>query len=355
MRYRYGYTRKRASYRNYLKYSYYSALVILILFLLGVSDSAPCTNNVYAVKNEREDIVKLDQSGTDGNVQSFRAQEIDLSHPALSRWKDDLDSGMLTADSGVSLTESYGVSTSSRISIDVRDANILDVLSVLAIKLDAHIIYLEAPVSVTFSSKGLSPITTLQLLLQKEKLDYITLGNHYIIGKRERLHEDFFNRMTFSRYSLQYISPTLLYQIISELDLPVEHITVMENSRAIYVQGTPIALSKVRELVNLLDRHENAHFDTGGERKIRMPVARAEGPDAVAALQAQRDFLQELITNVYFSDEKPRVYPYDLYWGISPDLSGSGANKRVLWVEGRPDDIDKIRKMISEIRYIEEP
>ena len=146
----------------------------------------------------------------------------------------------------------------SRISMDMRNANLLDILSVLAIKLDTPIIYIEEPRTVTFKVDNLAPLTAFELLLQKEGLDYIKVGGNMVVGARERLQQDFFNRMILTRYNLRYISAKTLRSLIDELAIPLQSVSVDVNTEAIWVQGTPVALGKIKELIDAVDCPENA-------------------------------------------------------------------------------------------------
>ncbi len=275
------------------------------------------------------------------------AEELPLAVAAFNA-----SSGTLWADASGS-APSGGTSSgspSSRISLDVRDANILDVLSILAIKMGTQIIYLEEPVRVTFKSSNLSALTTFQLLLQKEQLDYLVVAGHYIVGNRERLYDDFYNRMILTHYNTKYISVQTLQNLIRQLNIPVENITVDVNTQEIWVQGTPMALGKFVELLNEVDRRENAAFNTGGDRIIRMPVSFSQGINAYNELEALRDLLDTLL--VGHLNVKTESYAGQLQSGVIKIIIKrvEDSDLYYLIVEGTPDDIEIVRKMIAEIR-----
>jgi len=261
-------------------------------------------------------------------------------------------------------------------SLDVRDANLLDVLSLIAYKLDGNIIFLEEPTEITIKTSELSPITTLQTVLQKEGLDYLTIGRNYIVGERDRLYEDFANRMYLSRFNLFYVSGEAMQGFIDEFDVPVESLTVDENRQSIWMQGTPMALGKAREVINSLDVMENAAFGEGGTRQIRMPVAIASGATGEEELRSLINFLSILLDG--FRDERsdlgwgtwdhpgpvPRIHmdwdspvirPYDLKMKITPDLDPNpGSYLHYLICEGTPDNIEIVNQMIESIRATSE-
>ena len=284
------------------------------------------------------------------------AEELPLAVAAFNAGSDTLwaDASGTVPSEGIS-----SGSPSSRISLDVRDANILDVLSILAIKMGTQIIYLEEPVNVTFKSSNLAALTTFQLLLQKEQLDYLVVAGHYVVGNRDRLYDDFYNRMILTHYNTTYISVQTLQELIRELHIPVENVTVDVNTQEIWVQGTPMALGKFVELLNEVDRRENAAFNTGGERIIRMPVSFAQG--SVEELDALAELLDHLLekgktahghvdwVKTFCSNDPP--YDVEIEPGqLKLEVKEIGPNTWFLIAEGTPDDIDIVRKMIEEIR-----
>jgi hypothetical protein len=261
--------------------------------------------------------------------------------------------------------------TPTNISLDVRDADLIDVLSMLAYKLDANIIYLEEPQRITIRTEQLSPLNTMQIVLQKVGFDYLTIGRNYIVGERGRLYDDFANRMLLTRYSLFYVSAEAMESYISQLGVPVQSLTVDANQKAIWMQGTPMTLGKAREIINRLDIMENAAFADGGARKIRMPVAMANGSRAEEELEALIDLLSILLDGfrdgrsdmgwvtwdhpdpvpyIFMDWENPIIKPYDIKMKITRDFANSYSDQiRYLIAEGTPDNIELVNQMIAAI------
>jgi hypothetical protein len=262
-------------------------------------------------------------------------------------------------------------STSERISLNVKDANLLDVLSMLAYKLDANIIFLEEPSLITIKTEQLSPITTFQIVLQKAGLDYLAIGRNYLVGERDRLYDDFTNRMFLCRFNLFYVSASAMEEYIEELGMPLHSLAVDSNQKALWMQGTPMALGKARELINTLDVMENAAFAEGGARKIRMPVASAFGPRAEEELEALIDLLSILldgfrdgrvemgwvtwnhpdpVPSIYMDWDNPIIKPYDIKMKITRDFANDPNGQiRYLIAEGTPDNIELVNLMIEAI------
>ncbi len=261
--------------------------------------------------------------------------------------------------------------TPDRISLNVKDANLLDVLSMLAYKLDCNIIFIEEPTTLTIKTVSLSPLTTFQLILQKEGFDYLSIGRNYIVGNRDRLYADFTNRMFLSRYELFYVSASDMEGYIDQLGMPVESLSVDSNQQALWMQGTPMTLGKARELINTLDVMENASFAEGGARKIRMPVATATGNRAEEELEALIDLLSILLDGfrdgrtdmgwvtwdhpdpvpyIYMEWESPIIKPYDIMMKVTRDFANNANGQiRYLIAEGSPDNIELVNQMIAAI------
>jgi len=261
--------------------------------------------------------------------------------------------------------------STDRISINVKDANLLDVLSMIAYRIGVNIIFLEEPSQITLKTYSLSPITTLEIVLQKEGLDYLVLGKNYIVGNRDRLYGDFTNRMFLSRYDLFYVSASDMESYIEQLGMPVQSLSVDSNQRALWMQGTPMTLGKARELINTLDVIDNASFAEGGRRKIRMPVATATGNRAHEELEALVDLLSILLDgfrdgrtdmgwvtwdhpdplpSIYMDWESPVIKPYDIKMKVTRDFASNSSDQiRYLIAEGTPDTIDLVNQMIQAI------
>ncbi len=149
------------------------------------------------------------------------------------------------------------VSASNTVSIDVRETDVRDVLSAVAVKMDVSIIYIEDPFDVTFKGEAESTLKLLELLLQSQSLTYIKDGNIMIVGKQYNLNDSYFDKMKLTRFNLIYIESDTIIQMIRNLNLQAEVLTIEVNTQSIWVQGTPQVLQKVKELITAVDRPEN--------------------------------------------------------------------------------------------------
>lgn len=325
-------------------------------------------------------------SGTESRITKNAADQ-SLLGPVLinagEQLPDDLDDPQaavlgeqLWADAGdlvPSTPRSCQVST-AKISLDVRDANILDVLSLLAYKIGVNIIYMEQPFQITFKSESLSPVTTLELILQNQGFDYLVVGCNYVVAQRERLFSNFTERLMFTRIGLYYVSASSMQNYLTQLGVDGRILNVDPNQQALWIQGTPMTLGMAREMINALDVRENADFAVGGLRKIRMPVAYAQGPRAYEELKALIDLLSVLLDgfrdgridesgdwlfwdhpdplpSIFMDWDNPIIKPYDIKMKITHDFADSGGQNQIRYLiaEGTPLNIDLVNQMIAAI------
>ncbi|NLY38356.1 MAG: hypothetical protein GX044_03545, partial [Firmicutes bacterium] len=221
----------------------------------------------------------------------------------------------------------------------------------------------------------------------------------------------FYNRMILTRFNLRYISAKTLRKLIDELAIPLQSVSVDVNTEAIWVQGTPIALGKIKEVIDAVDVPENADPADGAaftmfvyylnntvakdmaERlaalgfqnvstvvlnypeftRQLLVVAPTVLEDRVRDAIRELDSIQPLIKipvaaasgeNAYARLQAQRQLLVELTdipestMHISGDLSGRGDplnGELVLWVETTPDNINLIREMVKMIDFIQEP
>lgn len=145
----------------------------------------------------------------------------------------------------------------SGITLEVRDADIRDVLSTLAVILKKNIIYTEESIRVSFSVQNVSAAKALEILTQSAGMTSITDGNLILVGSSANISQNFYTLLPITRFSLNYLSPEQINEQIDRLGIPVQNIILDSTKKYIWAQGTPQALAKMRELVAALDREEN--------------------------------------------------------------------------------------------------
>lgn len=160
-------------------------------------------------------------------------------------------------DNPVSIAEAQTLNETT-LTMEVNDADIRDVLSVIALDMNSSIIFTGTPTRVSFKVQDVTPTAAMEYLLSTYQMEYIKSGNTIIIGTRDILSNQFFDTMTLTKFALKYVDSDVIAAQIDTLALPVQKLTLDNNKRAIWVQGLPKELSKVRELIAMIDRSENA-------------------------------------------------------------------------------------------------
>ncbi len=143
------------------------------------------------------------------------------------------------------------------ISLNVKEADIRDVLTIIAIKTNTNIAYTEEPEEVTLKLENVPPREALELLVEMVGQKYIEDGNIIVVGSSERLEGDFFNRLELSRFDFDYVTADQVIGLIEELDMPVQTTKLDANPKAIWAQGTTPDLVKMKKLVDSVDKSEN--------------------------------------------------------------------------------------------------
>lgn len=160
---------------------------------------------------------------------------------------------------GFKTSAQYITGDTSTVTIHLSDADIRDVISAIVMDLGYNVVYASGTVIVDrFDAADIPPEEALFLLLKSVNLDYLQDGETMIIGQKETLTSAFFDSLVLTRFTLKYIDANVISNQISNLEIPVQKITLDSNPYAIWVQGTPRELGKVRELISMLDRAENA-------------------------------------------------------------------------------------------------
>jgi type II secretory pathway component GspD/PulD (secretin) len=177
---------------------------------------------------------------------------VDFSVPVVKA-----DSGTQNASSSIQTVSA----NPSKVTIDVEDGDIRDILSTLALDMGASIIYTDEVKKVSLHMQDTAPLELMKLVVEKEGLSYIKNGNVIIVGKPDVLQKNYFDHMVLTRYGLKYIDADKVSAQIDKFGLVLQKISLEDNQSAIWVQGTPQVLGKVREIVNALDIPGNSGKD----------------------------------------------------------------------------------------------
>ncbi len=254
-----------------------SWLIFLIIVLMALQGTAPLSKSVLASEEPLTHTVEYGENLSriadqyDVTVEDIM-QANDLEQANLVRVGQELiipqgtdlavqssdetwenKGGPYTPSKGAPVNEVPADLQEGRISIEVVNADIRDVLSALAIKMDVQILFVDEPERVSFKIQNVTPLRALELFVQSQSLSYIRDGDLIVVGQLERLQTDFYKQMVITRYNLKYISAETLQSIISSLGIPLQQISLAANPQILWIQGTPQAVYKVTKLVEEVD------------------------------------------------------------------------------------------------------
>lgn len=148
---------------------------------------------------------------------------------------------------------------SSRISLNVADANVKDVLSAIALNAGYTIIMEDASTeaTVTATLEEMSPLKAIDYVTRFVDMTYLKDGNTIMVGTPEALNDTFVDKTVLSKITLKYISAEALQTQMSSLGLSNVQVVSTNNKDEFYISGYPKELAKVSELVRLLDVSSN--------------------------------------------------------------------------------------------------
>lgn len=233
--------------------------------------------------------------------------------------------------SGLSGSESTAPKT-GYLSFNMVNMDIRDVLSAIAMSMDANILYLGDPVTVSFKVDNVTATKALELLIQSVStsggsLGYLKDGNIIIVGSQAKLQKDFLNKMALTRFRVNYISPEELSAQLDKLGVQVQKITLDQSSKYIWAQGLPQSLAKVAQVIAALDKAEN--FDTGTTTQLKASFSLT--PYSLDYITA--DKLDELVSKL----------------GLKVSTITIATNPKVLWASGSAQGLKDLEQLILKV------
>lgn len=218
----------------------------------GITDSTIITGQVLRIKPASDDTLDNEVPVNSGQSGEDTATQVSGQNS---------EEGAASQGSGQSSTKPGETVSAERprsgVTLDVRDADIRDVLSTLATLLKKNIIYTEESIRVSLSVQNVTPARALEILTQSTGLISISDGNLILVGSSARINQNYYNLMPITRFSLNYLTPEQINAQVEKLEIPVQKIILDSTQKFIWAQGTPQALAKMRELIAALDREES--------------------------------------------------------------------------------------------------
>ncbi len=156
-------------------------------------------------------------------------------------------------------TTTYG--SSSKISIDFKDANLTGVLETILAHTGYTMIYKGPETTVSLALTDVSPLTAVDYVLRMVDMTYIKNDNIIYVGTSATLNSSFVDKEALTKFTLKYISPETLISQLSTLGVTVTLVKMEDNNREFWLTGTPMQLAKTKDVIETLDNKK--HVTTG--------------------------------------------------------------------------------------------
>lgn len=143
------------------------------------------------------------------------------------------------------------------VNLDVKNADILDVLKLLANESGQNIVATQnVKGTVTLSLHDVPLSTALDLIVRTNGLDYRKLGNIYVVGTSDDLNHEFGSAGQESTqtvaFPIKYATPADLSKQLGGV-IPASSFTVDPRTDTVIVSGTPAIIQSARNFLALVD------------------------------------------------------------------------------------------------------
>ena len=161
----------------------------------------------------------------------------------------------------IPLTEESAASTwsSSRLSLNLVDANVKDALSAIARNAGYTIIFVgDATTTLTVNLEQMSALKAIDYVTRLAGLSYLKDGNTLMVGTTAELNEKFIDKVVMTKFTLKYITVGVLQTQASALGLSnVQYVSTEADDSTVFVSASPKELAKIQELIKLIDVSSN--------------------------------------------------------------------------------------------------
>ncbi len=161
----------------------------------------------------------------------------------------------------IPLTEESSASTwsSSRLSLNLVDANVKDALSAIARNAGYTIIFVgDATTTLTVNLEQMSALKAIDYVTRLAGLSYLKDGNTLMVGTTAELNEKFVDKVVMTKFTLKYITVGVLQTQASALGLSnVQYVSTETDDSTVFVSASPKELAKIQELIKLIDVSSN--------------------------------------------------------------------------------------------------
>ncbi|MDR1070698.1 MAG: LysM peptidoglycan-binding domain-containing protein [Gracilibacteraceae bacterium] len=148
---------------------------------------------------------------------------------------------------------------SSYISIDVREVDIRDVLSALAVSTGTNIVYKGGATQITLRMENVTPLAVLDYVTRIANLIYQRKDGMIIVASRGDMSNYFYEEEAITLFKLHYITGDQVAERMNDSLMPASVSMVYHEggSRYLWVKGLPGELARVRAVLEVMDTSDN--------------------------------------------------------------------------------------------------
>lgn len=237
-----------------------AVLVAVLAIVLLVNAVLPMTVMGSSKKNSGDYQYYVIKSG-DTLTRIAKTHGVTVSDIMTANNLSDADriiSGMVIK---IPLTEESSASTwsSSRLSLNLVDANVKDALSAIARNAGYTIIFVgDATTTLTVNLEQMSALKAIDYVTRLAGLSYLKDGNTLMVGTTAELNEKFIDKVVMTKFTLKYITVGVLQTQASALGLSnVQYVSTEADDSTVFVSASPKELAKIQELIKLIDVSSN--------------------------------------------------------------------------------------------------
>ena len=288
----------------------------------------------------------------------------------------------------------------SQISLNIKDADIRDVLSAIATYSGTNILFKGNPINISLRLDAVTAQQALNSLSKLAGMDWLRDDNIIIFGDSNSIRSDFAEILEITEFKLKYITAETLAEQINALELNVSVLQSSANSKSLWVQGFADDLVKIRQIVRMIDKNSNLELGSSeiknnfkpltveyisasefkaileqlslpsgffleGNSNVLYIYASSEDFQAISTVRSVVDVVENYSAEgSYYTSKKIEkvkltnitsdvVIPIFAEMSDDTDLSikvfTSDKLRRTLWLVGSPDAILDAKRIISDI------
>lgn len=146
----------------------------------------------------------------------------------------------------------------TKVSVTFVNTDLRDALSAFALNMGYNIIYKGQPTKITMTLKDVTVGEALDYMMKLTDLAYIISDNTIIVGSKLELSGSFGEAAKITEFTLKYVTAETIIGQIATFNIAVNATLSGDNKYRFLAQGLPADLARVRNLISMVDRRENA-------------------------------------------------------------------------------------------------